>query len=469
MTSTAARPTYLTGRYAPVPDEIDATDLPVEGTLPPELDGRYLRNGPNPLPGETPGHWFVGHGMLHGIRLRDGRAEWYRNRWVRTRALEGRPYRTAGGVDLSAVVANTHVVEHAGHLLALVESGLPYEVDPDLGTMGPCDFGGRLHTAMTAHPKTDPETGELHFYGYSPVAPYLTYHRLSAAGELVVSRPVAVPGPTMMHDAAITAHHVVWLDLPMTFSWDRLAGGMPFGWDDRYGARLGVMRHDDPTATVQWFDIDPCYVFHVGTAHEDEHGRIVLDAARYAAADAVAMWSGPGSATAHHATAHHAALGPGAAARAAASGVARMHRWTLDPSSGTVSETPLAERPVEFPTLSDAVVGRDARYRYAVSSADDRNAIVKLDVRTGVLDAHELGAEVAAGEAVFVPAAGGTAEDDGWLLTITTRIDGSASQLLVLDATDVTRRVAAVTLPRGVPAGFHGSWVASPGEQKGSS
>ncbi len=207
--------------------------------------------------------------MLHGVRLRGGRAEWYRNRWVRTAALAGRPFLTDTGVDRTAVVANTHVVEHAGRLLALVESGFPYEVDGELGTIGPCDFDGRLTTAMTAHPKTDPVTGEMHFFGYSPFPPYLTYHRLSAAGELVVSRPVEVPGPTMMHDFAITEHHVVWLDLPMTFSAERLGRSMPFAWDESYGARLGVMRFDDPASRVQWFEVDPCYVFHVGTAHED--------------------------------------------------------------------------------------------------------------------------------------------------------------------------------------------------------
>jgi carotenoid cleavage dioxygenase-like enzyme len=461
-TTSPERPTYLAGRFAPVPDEIDAVDLPVEGALPPELDGRYLRNGPNPLPGTDPGHWFLGHGMLHGVRLRAGRAEWYRNRWVRTGALAGRPFLTEHGVDRTAVVANTHIVEHAGRLLALVESGFPYEVDGELGTIGPCDFGGRLTTAMTAHPKADPATGELHFFGYSPFPPYLTYHRLSAAGELVVSRPVEVAGPTMMHDVAITEHHVVWLDLPMTFAAERLGHGMPFGWDESYGARLGIMRFDDPASRVRWFEIDPCYVFHVGTAHEDGSGRVVLDGARYGAADAAALWGG--------------ALAPGArpstAAAAAARGVARMHRWTLDPTSGSVTETPLADRPVEFPTLDDALVGRDARYRYLVSSSSGGNAIVKLDVTTGASTAYEIGPDVAAGEAVFVPADAGSGsrrEDDGWLLTITTRDPGqhadrgSASQLLVLDAADVTRRVAAVTLPRGVPAGFHGSWVGAYG------
>jgi carotenoid cleavage dioxygenase len=74
MTATDV-PLYLAGHLAPVPDEMDAVDLPVDGLLPPELTGRYLRNGPNPRPGEDPGHWFTGHGMIHGLRLRDGRAE----------------------------------------------------------------------------------------------------------------------------------------------------------------------------------------------------------------------------------------------------------------------------------------------------------------------------------------------------------------------------------------------------------
>ena len=452
MSIPAARPSYLSGRYAPVADEIDAFDLPVEGALPPELTGRYLRNGPNPLPGTDPGHWFAGHGMLHGVRLRDGRAEWYRNRWVRTAALAGAPFLTEHGPDLSAVTANTHIVEHAGRLLALVENGLPHEVEPDLGTIGPRDFGGRLRTAMTAHPKQDPDTGELHFFGYSPFPPHVTYHRLSAAGELVVSRPVEVAGPTMMHDVAVTARHVVWLDLPMVFSPERsAAGAMPYAWDEAYGARLGVMRFDDPTGAVRWFEIDPCYVFHVGTAHEDPTGRIVLDGARYGAADAVAMWGGL--------PAGHRP-GPATAAAAAATGVARLHRWTLDPGTGRVTETPLADRAVEFPTIDGERTGRAARYRYLVASSATAHAIVKADLTSGETVAHELGPDVAAGEAVFVPHRdAGRAEDDGWLLTITTRTDGSASQLLVLDATDIGRTVAAVTLPRGVPSGFHGSWV----------
>jgi len=442
---TTSAPIHMAGHLAPVPDEIDAVDLSVDGALPPELTGRYLRNGPNPLPGEPSRHWFTGHGMVHGIRLREGRAAWYRNRWVRTKALRGESMIGPDGtVDRSVGVANTHVIAHAGRIMALVESSFPHVLTPELATVGPCDFDGRLTTAMTAHPKTDPVTGELHFFGYGFAPPFLTYHRLSAAGELVTSAEITVPGPTMMHDFAITDRHAVFLDLPMTFQFERLSRGMPYGWDEAYGARIGLMPLARP-GEVTWFDVDPAYVFHVGNAATDASGRVVLDAARYAPADAVAMWEGLGPS------------GAGPAAAAAASGLARMYRWVLDPATGTVSETLLADRPVEFPTVDDERVGREARYRYAVGPS----AVVKFDVAGGAVTEHGLGPDTVAGEAVFVPsAAPDRAEDDGWLLTITTRRDGSASQLLVLDATDVAGApVAAVTLPRGVPAGFHGSWI----------
>ena len=125
MTTTAetTAPLHVTGHLAPVPDEIDAHDLPVEGSLPPELIGRFLRNGPNPLPGKPSKHWFVGHGMVHGIRLEAGRAKWYRNRWVRTESFAGQSRNGAEGrVDLAGGKANTHVIAHAGKILALVGS-----------------------------------------------------------------------------------------------------------------------------------------------------------------------------------------------------------------------------------------------------------------------------------------------------------------------------------------------------------
>src|SRR5262249_41283999 len=144
-------PKHLLGNYAPVAEELTAYDLPVTGTLPPELTGWYLRNGPNPADAAS-GHWFFGDGMVHGVRLEGGRAVSYRNRWVRTTQFTERTpmYDDRGRRDLTAGPANTHVVRHAGRTLALVETALPYELTRDLDTSGPYDFDGRLRTAMTA-------------------------------------------------------------------------------------------------------------------------------------------------------------------------------------------------------------------------------------------------------------------------------------------------------------------------------
>ncbi|MGH8878258.1 MAG: carotenoid oxygenase family protein [Stackebrandtia sp.] len=436
-------PIYLQGQMAPVPDEIESFDLPVSGSIPPELNGRYVRNGPNPRAGEDPGHWFAGRGMLHGIRIRGGRAEWYRNRWVRTPNFSGEPTEPAGTPGQPAFSANTSIVRHSGRTLALEEGGLPHLIDDELGTLGVCDFDGRLATAMTAHPKLDPVTGELHFFGYSVMPPYLTYHRVNAAGELVETRVIDVPGPTMMHDFAITANHVIWLDLPAVVDLST-EGSIPIRFDESYGARIGVMPHGRP---VRWFDIDPGYVFHVGNAAEDPQGRIVLDAARYSPASFAAIWGQVSGGTA----------GVEEAADAAVERLgAYLHRWVLDPVTGTSQERQLDDRPVEFPTIRSDRTGLAARYLYAV----DDKAIHKYDLRTDSTATHVLPADRIPGEAVFVPAEAATAEDEGWLLSLDGDNAGTASRLLIIDATNPTAPpVATVTLPRRVPAGFHGAWL----------
>ncbi len=263
---------FQRGNNAPVADELTEYDLPVEGAIPPELDGWYLRNGPNPR--QATAHWFTGDGMIHGVRIEDGAAKWYRNRWVRTDSfIEDFPlYNPDGTRNLRASIANTHVVNHAGKTLALVESSLPYEITNDLETVGAYDFGGKLVDSMTAHPKICPTTGELHFFGYGNIfEPHVTYHRADANGELTINRPVDVKALTMMHDFALTARHMIFMDLPVVFDLDvaiKGDGDMPYRWSDTYGARLGVLRRDDPFGEIRWFDIDPCYVFHVANAHD---------------------------------------------------------------------------------------------------------------------------------------------------------------------------------------------------------
>lgn len=302
---------------------------------------------------------------------------------------------------------------------------------------------------MTAHPKEDPGTRELHFFGYSATAPFLTYHVLSAGGELVRSEPIQVTGPTMIHDFAITERYVIWLDLPMSVDFS-LAGkrALPFAWNDDYPARIGVMPKGGGSAQVRWIDVDPCYVFHVANACDNPDGTINLDAVRYSPGAMVRMWHGLGG---------HADL-----STAQAQTPSGLHRWVLDPVRGTARERVLGEESVEFPTINESLTGLAHRYVYSVvdSLVADTGGVLKYDLASGAVQRHQLEQTWRPGEAVFVPAPDATGEDEGWLLSVTSSEHGEASRLLVLDATDLAAGpVAQVHLPTRVPLGFHGSWI----------
>jgi carotenoid cleavage dioxygenase len=435
-------PFYLQGNFAPVSDERTVTDLRVTGRIPEALRGLYLRNGPNPRDGD-PGHWFLGDGMVHGVRIEDGRASWYRNRWVQTRRLtENAQFVSEDGViDHSAAVANTNIVGHAGRIYALVESSFPTEMDAGLGTLGTNDFGGRLQTAFTAHPKICPKTGELHAFGYRFAPPLLTYLRLDAAGELVQVEEIPIPAPVMMHDFAITEHHVIWMDLPIVFSPEAVAEGrgMPYLWNDDHGARLGVMPRGGRGDQVRWFEVDPCFVFHPMNAFERD-GRVVLDAARYAE-----LWRDDSGKFDQ----------------------AQLHRFTLDLESGKASEEALDERPMEFPRIDPRREGLPNRYGYAVSQPvggeSQGTALVKYDLETGKVLFHDFGADRVPAEGVFVPTGPDAAEDGGVVMTFVYDTNRNASDLVLLAADDFEGPPAAtIHLPVRVPFGFHGNWLPEP-------
>lgn len=442
-------PFHLRGNYAPVATESTVVDLEVTGSIPSALSGRYFRNGPNPHTGKS-AHWFMGDGMIHGTRLDGGRAEWYRNRWVQTRALTEpgvRDMSDEGVIDRTVGQSNTHIVRHADRVLALVESSFPFELTPELDTIGPYDFDGKLDTAMTAHPKICPLTGEMHFFGYGFFEPWLTYHRVDASGVLVQSEVIDVAGPTMIHDFSITEEHVLFMDLPVVFDLElAMQGSMPYHWSDDYAARVGVMERGVPGASVQWFDVDPCYVFHPLNSFDvtTESGavEVVLDTVRYPE-----LWR-RNSANFHT--------------------EAALHRWRFNLDSGATSEEPLDDRSIEFPRVDERRVGLQNRFGYAVNNEsrsggeeDSSSAIVRYDLETGASSVHPFGNDRIAGEPVMVASSDDAAEGEGWLMSYVYNKTTDTSDLVILDAQDVAAEpVATVHLPVRVPFGFHGSWMA---------
>ena len=438
-------PTHLGGNLRPVEREVTSHELAWFGDIPQDIDGLYLRNGPNPKSGSSR-HWFLGDGMIHGVRLREGKAEWYRNRWVQTKQITDPSAPMVGPdgtIDHSVGVSNTHVVSHAGRILALVETSFPCELDSELGTLGPFDFNGQLTTAMTAHPKMCPLTGEMHFFGYGFAPPYLTYHRVDRSGELVQTELIDVPGPTMIHDFSITENHVLFMDLPVVFDLERAIGGdLPFRWDESYGARVGVMPRGGSGDQTRWFDVDPCYVFHPANSfelNESDSVKILFDVARYES-----MWkNGP----------HDFSARGG------------LHRWEIDLGSGAVAEIPLDDRPFDFPRVADHLVGLPNRYVYgsmlATQGASSTNGLIRYDLDSGGSQRLELsGKEAAEPVPVAGPAGASGDEDDGWILSYVYDQADDSSELWVLDAAVIEAGpVARVSMPQRVPMGFHGSWL----------
>jgi carotenoid cleavage oxygenase len=482
MATKAANP-YLEGNFGPVREELTATDLEVTGTIPEWLDGRYLRNGPNPVVDPDPAtyHWFVGSGMVHGLRLRDGRAEWYRNRYVRSAAVAkalGEPPRPGpvfAGFDFSP---NTSVIGLGGRTYAIVEAGgRPYELTDELDTVGPCDFDGTLPGGYTAHPLVDPDTGELHavsyFFGWGNKVQYSVQ---DPDGRVRRTVDIEVGGSPMMHAFSLTDSHVVIYDLPVTFNASadsstiprparRLASrfvgrrplperavafmgrfsaadpGFPYAWDPEYPARVGVMRRDGDGSDIRWIDVEPCYVYHPLNAYDDGDERIVLDVARHPkmfASDQHGPNEGPPT----------------------------LDRWTVDLAAGKVIEERLDDRGQEFPRIDERLTGRRHRYGYAAAvgrggvTIDSTSTLLKHDLVAGRTEVRAFGPVSHAGEFVFVPAHPEAAEDEGVLMGFVHDDGTGRTNLELLDA-QTLETAATVHLPTRVPFGFHGNWIAS--------
>jgi carotenoid cleavage dioxygenase len=395
-----------------VSEERFEAELEVIGTIPRELSGTYVRNGPNPKSGRSPS-WFAGDGMLHAVELRDGRAWGYRNRWI------GGPY-----------APNTSVVAHAGRLLCLVESRLPVEVTPELDTVGRFDFDGALSRSMTAHPKVCPRTGELFFFSYGAEPPLLTYYRADARGRVVHRAELDVGFATFMHDFAITERYAVFYVLPVLLGDFR--SPVPIRWADDVPARIAVVPREGQNADVRWFDVAPCTISHTVNAFEDG-AAIVLDAVR-----------------APRILRPHA-----------------LHRFRLDLASGGVSESELDPRFLDFPRVSPRVVGTRQRYATTTELLDftsdggfTRTAVHKVDFQSRSSVTHDFGPEAMPGECLIVPRPNGGAEDDAWALLFVHRRDGSATEFVVLDAAQFDAPpVARIRLRGRVPFGLHGEWV----------
>ncbi|XP_042007666.1 carotenoid 9,10(9',10')-cleavage dioxygenase 1-like isoform X1 [Salvia splendens] len=483
---------YLAGNFGPVDETPPLTDLPVQGHLPECLNGEFVRVGPNPRFAPVAGyHWFDGDGMIHGMRIKNGKAT-YVSRFVKTSRLKqeeffgGSKFMKIGdlkgffgllSVNLLMLrtklkvldltygnsTANTALVYHHGKLLALSEGDKPYAIkvleDGDLETIGLLDYDKKLSHSFTAHPKVDPFTGEMFTFGYSQKPPYVTYRVVSKEGLMHDPVPITIPESVMMHDFAITENYAIFMDLPLCFRPKEMVKDKKFvySFDPTKKARFGVLpRYATNEMLIRWFELPNCFIFHNANAWE-EGDEVVLITCRLQNPDLDMV--------------------NGAVKEKLENFTNELYEMRFNLKNGLATQKKLSESAVDFPRINESYTGRKQRYVYGtvLDSIAKVTGIVKFDLHaepeTGkekievggnVSGRFDLGPGRFGSEAVFVPREPGTAseEDDGYLIFFVHDENTGKSAVNVIDAKTMSSDpVAVVELPKRVPYGFHAFFV----------
>jgi carotenoid cleavage dioxygenase len=439
---------FLSGIHAPMMEERTLAELAVSGAIPPGLDGRYLRIGPNPIaPNPASYHWFIGDGMVHGIAIEGGKALWYRNRWIRSNAVaKARGLDPAPGPRHDFDTVNTNVVAIGGRTFALVEAGsYPVELGETLDEQVYTAFDGTLQGSFTAHPHLDPHTGENHAICYEGRDPGTIRHVVvDTRGRVIREEPITVKHGPMIHDCAITDRFVIILDLPVTFSMKALIAGrgFPYRWNPHHKARVGLMPRRGRQEDIVWCPVEPGYAFHVANAYDADDGRVVLDLCVYDT-----MFGDK-------------AQGPDARSRG-------LERWTIDPASRAVEILTIDSAPQEFPRPDERFFGRPYRHAWSMALPTDpadrfvgATALYAHDLATGERQVHDFGPGRHPGEFVFVPETEDSPEGCGWLIGFVVDTGAETTDLVILDARRFAEApVASIHVPHRIPPGFHGNWI----------
>ncbi|WP_156448295.1 carotenoid oxygenase family protein [Mycobacterium sp. NAZ190054] len=450
----------LNGIFAPITDEIDAPRLQViQGEVPPELSGAYLRNGPNPRFTPIGSYTFPldGDAMVHGLWFNDGEVR-YANRFVRTpvmaaeeragRALWGGLHSTVrpGADEVGDLTDQSdrdapfvNVIGHGGRILALAESMPTYELTCDLDTVGHYTYGGVLPGGITAHPRIDPITGELVVFRYGIDRPYLTWSVVAADGRARAEQVVELDAPHMIHDCVITERYLVIFICPVVIDLEGPQRGEPaLQWRTERGTRIAVIARDG--SGTKWFECDAFWVWHFANAFEEAGD----DGATTISID-YPYWTHPGMGIPG---------GPGGA------GMARVR---LNMTTGAAVFEQVDDRMAEFPRIDDRLIGQRHRYYHVVGKhapvLGEWDQVRRYDTVTGEVAVRDLD-HLRVGEPIFAPGAGQSGEDGGYLLFYSYDPSTLDTNLTILHAADIAGEPAAtIRMPHRVPFGLHGNWI----------
>lgn len=461
---------YLQGAWTPLHEEVDATALTVlEGRIPNDLDGVYLRNTQNPVFRNFGRyHPFDGDGMIHMISFRDGQAQ-YRNRFVDTKGLRAeqeaghrlwaglmedprlsrRPgWGAHGGIKDAS---STDVVVHAGKALtAYYQCGEGYRLDPytleqqGIPPWSPLD-------GISAHMKVDEHTGELLFFNYSKHAPYMHYGVVDRNDRLVHYVPVPLPGPRLPHDMAFSEHYAILNDFPLF--WDPALlkeGKHVVKFHPEMPSRFAVIPRRGQSADIRWFEAAPTFVLHWLNAYE-EGDEIVLDGYFQDEPEPRNFDGAPAGYERMMSYLDQYKMGT------------HLHRWRFNLRTGATTERRLDDRVLEFGMFNQRHAGRPYRYAYSAVQVPGWflfHGYVKHDLHTGQSWQIQLPEGQYASEAPFAPRVGARDEDDGYLVTFVTDEKAQRSEAVLIDCKRFDEGpVCRIALPHKLCSGTHSCWA----------
>lgn len=465
---------FYTGHNTPVRMEVDLSPLMISGELPADVRGTWFRMSADPMfpPKDGNDIYVAADGMIASLRIEDNGVH-FRTRYVQTERLQreqaaGRAlygfYRNPFLDDPSVQgthrgTANTTPIWHGGRLLCAKEDSLPYEVDPQtLETRGVFNYGGKLRSPnITAHPKYDPQTGEMHFFGYEcggEATRDIAYCVADKEGNLVREEWTQAPDATMMHDFAVSRDHVVFMAFPTTADIERLkAGGPHWVWDGSKPSWFGVVRRDQPLTSIKWFRWNPAFSYHVmNTVSHGNRVEIDMMLARRNPFPEVRSIDG-------------APYNP-------EEGAPFLTRLSidLDAEDGSIQTKQLAPMPGEMPLTAAVDQMRPYRIGYYAGIDPSKpleitgpvgpgfNHLCRADLETGEFKAWYAGDRVTLQEPVHLPSK--LANHEGYLLVMADKHgDGHSSALLFEAATPERGPICEMPLPYKLRQGVHGTWV----------
>jgi len=461
--------------WAPVFKELVADQLEVIGNIPEDLNGLYVRNGPSPqFQPEGRYHWYDGDGMLHAVRFENGRAE-YRNRWVLTDGLladreagksrlPGLKGRMPAGVlpdNALKNTSNTDVKFHNGHLLSMwYRGGSVYQVNPaTLETVGKLEPDPRLiGLQISAHSRVDERSGEYMFFAYGNTTPYMHYGVVGADGALKTLIPVALPGPRLPHDMAITQNYSILHDFPLMNNQQALAAGRySLEFNENLRSRFAVVPRHGKVEDIRWFEADPRYMLHVVNAWEETNARgeveIVMLGTPYSMSKKF-----DGSLDKERLLFTIGTQGTDY----------ELYQWRFNLTTGKTREGVVDDiLNTEFPMINGWFQGYRNRYSYNVLMGRMKTleqphfaGLVKYDLLKGSAVSYHPGPGYWFNESPFAAREGAVDEDDGYVVGFVWNSHENRSEVWIFDAQEISDGpVAKVVLPQRVPNGFHATWV----------